>query len=123
MKADIEKQLTEILEEYADNLTTLKDAACEACAKESVQQLKGSSPVGTGPKAGRYARGWRAKETEDGWVVHNATDYQLTHLLNNGHDIYINGNYVGYYEGDNHIGKVEEAMIEKFEETITRKLS
>lgn len=123
MKRSIEEQLEAIFEEYAESLEAAKDVAAETTAKETVQELKSASPVGTGPRAGKYARGWRSKETDDGYVVYNATDWQLTHLLNNGHDLYLHGNYIGYQEGDNHIGKVEQKMIEEYENAISRGLS
>lgn len=123
MKRSIEEQLEAIFEEYAESLEAAKDVAAETTAKETVQELKSASPVGTGPRAGKYARGWRSKETDDGYVVYNATDWQLTHLLNNGHDLYLHGNHIGYQEGDNHIGKVEQKMIEEYENAISRGLS
>ena len=122
MEIDITSQLEEILEEYGDNVKTLTAEAEQACAKAAAKELKSSSPVGTGPKAGRYARGWRSKETEDGWVTYNATDPQLTHLLENGHDLYVHGRYIRFLQGQPHIKAVEEKMVEKFQETIERKL-
>lgn len=122
MEIDITSQLEEILEEYGDNLKTLTTEAEQTCAKAAAKELKSSSPVGTGPKAGRYARGWRAKETDDGWVTYNATDPQLTHLLENGHDLYVHGRYIRFLQGQPHIKAVEEKMVEKFQETIERKL-
>lgn len=122
MKRDIAAQLEEILEEYADSVEAIQNEAAEVCAKESAQKLKNTSPIGTGPKAGRYAKGWRAKETDSGWATYNATDPQLTHLLENGHDHYIHGTYVGFLEGKEHIKPVEEEMVDKYQETIERKL-
>ena len=122
MKRDIAAQLEDILEEYADSVEAIKNEAAEVCAKEAAQKLKNTSPIGTGPKAGRYAKGWRATETDSGWTTYNATDSQLTHLLENGHDLYIHGTYVGTLEGKEHIKPVEEEMVEKYQETIERKL-
>ena len=123
MEINITSQLEEILEEYGDNVKTLTAETEQAVSKAAAKELKVVSPVQQGgKKSGRYARGWRAKETEDGWVVYNATDPQLTHLLNNGHDLYVHGKYIRHLEGDNHIGDVEKKYVEKFEETIERKL-
>lgn len=123
MKRSIAEQLDDIFEEYAESLETAKDVAAEKTAKETAKELKSVSPVGTGPRAGKYARGWRSRETDDGYVVYNATDWQLTHLLNNGHDLYLHGNHIGYLQGDDHIGKVEKKMNEEFEQAISRGLS
>lgn len=118
----IEQQLAKILDEYGDHVELMTEEAAKETAKAAARELKGASPVGKGPKAGRYAKGWRAKETEDGWVTYNASDPQLTHLLENGHDLFVHGTYVKHWPGIEHIKPVEKRMIEQFEETITRKL-
>ena len=50
--------------------------------------------------SGDYAAGWamRSEENRDGWVeatVYNATDWQLTHLLEKGHQKFIHGHNTG----------------------------
>lgn len=91
MSADWQKELVDALTEYTDDVTEGVKEAVKDVAEETVAQLKKTSPKkAKGKKAGKYAKGWRVKDvrsttTEKIVVVHNATDYQLTHLLENGH--------------------------------------
>lgn len=80
-------------------------------AKEAVKQLRATSPVNNGsPRSGQYAKGWATKVEKGKHIVHNKTDYQLTHLLENGHDIIRNGKKVGESPKKQHIKQVEEMV-------------
>lgn len=57
------------------------EAAKEDVSNVLVDDLKRDSPEETGS----YKKGWRKKKTSKGWIVHNKTDYQLTHLLEYNH--------------------------------------
>lgn len=80
-------------------------------AKVTEQQLHSTSPRRTG----RYAAGWTTSVTEDadGHIkasVHNATDWQLTHLLEKGHEQFFMGLDMGHrYPGVKHIEPAYEA--------------
>lgn len=80
-------------------------------AKVTEQQLHSTSPRRTG----RYAAGWTTSVTEDsdGHIkasVHNSTDWQLTHLLEKGHEQFFMGNDMGHrYPGRKHIEPAYEA--------------
>lgn len=80
-------------------------------AKVTEQQLHSTSPRRTG----RYAAGWTTSVTEDadGHVsasVHNSTDWQLTHLLEKGHEQFFMGHDMGHrYPGRKHIEPAYEA--------------
>jgi hypothetical protein len=72
----------------------------------------------------RYSKGWKAeKQYEDGlnvsYVIHNKTDWQLTHLLQNGFATRDGGRV----EGTDHIAKNEEVMIKSVEERIEKAVS
>lgn len=79
----VEIQLKRILDEVSDDVNGILKTASYETAEECVDRLKVSSPE----KTGDYARGWTTSTQKGGYVVHNATDYQLTHLLENGHVI------------------------------------
>lgn len=71
---------------YAEEVTQKVKKAIDEETKEGVKRLIASSPK----KTGDYAAGWTSKESYEGKysklnTVHNKTDYQLTHLLENGH--------------------------------------
>ena len=77
-------------------------------AKNIVKALKSSSPEKKG--GGRYAKGWRITQVGTAQVIHNKTDYQLTHLLEYGH-AKVNG---GRVASRVHIRPAEEQAIAEF---------
>ncbi|WP_235601476.1 HK97 gp10 family phage protein [Halobacillus sp. KGW1] len=104
---DIGKEIAQALSEYTDEVKEGLQEAQKKTAGETAQRLRKTSPVGA---TGDYAKGWAAKKTKDGYVVHNRTDYQLTHLLEKGH-AKVNGGRVG---GIPHIRPAEEEAIDAF---------
>lgn len=81
----------EIAEEVGKNL----NAELKKIAKETADSLKNDSNIPQRTKDEEsYKRLFYVKKTELGYVVANKK-YQLTHLLENGHDIVRNGETVG----------------------------
>lgn len=82
-------QMKEIMDEYSEEVENVTVDAMEQTAKEAAAKLRSTSPRQSGGKhPGRYARGWAVKRLSKlTAVVYNRTDYQLTHLLENGHAI------------------------------------
>ena len=77
--------------------------------------MKNTSPV----KSGSYAKGWGVKRLGDmDIVVHNRTDYQLTHLLENGHVIRNKKGTYGRTHGIKHIQPVEEWAVDELPRRI-----
>lgn len=119
----IGEQLADILNEYGREVKAVTDKEIAAVAKESVAKLKSTSPR----KSGAYARGWRVKKDRDGSaIVHNATKYQLTHLLENGHVIKNKKGTYGRTNGIKHIEPVEQwangELVQRIETDIERGL-
>lgn len=116
--------IKDILGEYSKELDDTLYEQAKEIAKDGVQELKRTSPINKRNTAnkGRYRRGWRM-DIEKGFgtveaVIHNATDYQLTHLLEKPH-LKRNG---GITTPQVHIKPVEEQCIKDFEDKITRKI-
>ena len=70
--------------------------------QECAKKLRKISPKRQGKNGGRYAKGWRVKkDTESPYtvsvVVHNKTDYQLTHLLEHGLNNYFFAVITGFF--------------------------
>lgn len=105
---EISKALREYTTEVEDGLEEVK----KEVAKEGVKQLKKTSPKLTGD----YAKGWRVKRVGTAQVIHNATDYQLTHLLEKGHAKRGGGRVPPKV----HIAPVEEKVIEEFEKRVEK---
>lgn len=121
----IGEQLAEILNDYKNALDDMADKTIQQTAKEAVQKLKSTSPRRTG--GGSYARGWRVKrDKKNGVIIHNATNYQLTHLLENGHVVRNARGTYGRVNGIKHIEPVEqwgnEELVNRIETEITKGL-
>lgn len=115
-------QMAKILDQYSDKVQRTTNEAIDKVSRESVKKLKSGSPVRTGS----YARGWAVKRNTKGKIkgatVHNRTDYQLTHLLENGHVIRNAKGTYGRAPAQKHIAPVEEWAVEEFPAEIERNL-
>mgnify|MGYP005773440541 CR=1 FL=1 len=102
--------LFEELMEYNQEVTDGIKKSARDVAKECKNEIQRNSPELTGS----YRKGWRNtvvfENANDIRIeVHNKTDYQLTHLLEDGH-AKANG---GRVEGKPHIGPAERHAEEK----------
>lgn len=104
----VELQMAEILNEVSRECKGVLKTQSEKVARETVQMLKNTSPKGS-PHHRRYAEGWKLSRLKGGdLVVHNATNYQLTHLLENGHEIVNKKGKYGRTRAIKHIAPAEE---------------
>ena len=110
---DIASQISNALAEYSEEVNQKLEDAKSLVADETVAYLKADSPVG---RRGKYAKGWRKKKDGTSYVVHNATDYRLTHLLEKGH-AKRNG---GRTKAEPHISDAERLAIERMGVEIQR---
>lgn len=116
--------VADLLKEYGDECTDIIKEVAPKFAKEAVSELKSASPKkASGRNAGRYARGWKVdtQPTRTGITAtaYNATDYQLTHLLENGH-VTRNG---GRTRAITHIAPINDKIQDEFIKEIERRLS
>ena len=119
---DIDKLASEIaegLEKYSKEVVEKINVSSKRISNEAVKKLKSTSPK----KTGDYAKGWRQKEEKDlvqpnNHIVHNKTDYQLIHLLENGH-LKADGKRV---DAIPHVGKVEKEVIKEFLEEVEEEI-
>lgn len=108
-------QMEELLDEINRDVQDSARKNIDRVSKESVQKLRNTSPS----KTGSYAKGWTTKKQGDmDVVVHNRTDYQLTHLLENGHVIKNKKGTYGRTSGIKHIAPVEEWAIDELPRRI-----
>lgn len=120
------------LEEFRDIEFDVLNETLKKVGKETANELKATSPVlrGRNPHRikGKYAKGWTTKSVSQNGrrvqvVVHNSTEYRLTHLLEYGHIKVLWGKRtherVPAYP---HIKKAEENAIEKLETELKVKL-
>ena len=116
-------QCQKVFEEYTKEVKRAANNSADVVAKEACQKLKNTSPR----KTGDYAKGWRVKRERETAgintvIVHNATNYQLTHLLENGHVIVNAKGTYGRTNGIKHIAPVEEWASEELPREIEREL-
>lgn len=102
------REIAETLSNYSDEVTEKVRSAADEVAKLGVKQLRLTSPKR--PGRGYYAKGWTVKTTGSAKIIHNRTNYQLTHLLEHGH-AKAGG---GRVSGKPHIGPTEEMVIQEF---------
>lgn len=77
--------IKDILNEYSSDVQEGITEAAFKVAENGKNKLKVTSPK----KTGKYSKGWRVnKKSGNGYVhatIYNATDWQLTHLLEKPH--------------------------------------
>ena len=111
----ITNEIVKILREYSNEIEVGVSLAKDTVSKKTAQNLKSTSPKG--PK-GSYAKGWTVSNINGKMVVHNKTDYRLTHLLEYGH-VKVNG---GRVAAKPHIRPAEEEAIKEFNDAVRKAL-
>ena len=112
-------QMKDLLDQVDKNVQDAAKDSINKVSKEAVQKLRNTSPK----KTGSYAKGWAAKKiNEMTVVVHNRTDYQLTHLLENGHMIVNKKGTYGRTRAFKHIAPVEEWASDELTRQIMREI-
>ena len=124
MTESISIQMSQILDEYEQHVQDVTNDAIKRVAREAVRTLRNTSPKG---RTGSYARGWSVKNMDRhgnivNLVVHNRTNYQLTHLLENGHVIRNKKSTYGRTSGRKHIAPVEQHAVDELPAEIERNL-
>lgn len=114
----LQSTIENVLHQIPQKVDNVIDEATKKVAKDAVKTLKATSPKKQG--GGRYAKGWSTKKVGKQTVIYNKTDAQLTHLLENGHDVVAHGKKVGHYDGVKHIAPVEKEVIEKMTEEVEK---
>jgi mRNA-degrading endonuclease RelE of RelBE toxin-antitoxin system len=109
---NVAKEIQKQLKYYAADVKEKVEAAQNESAKELARNLKRDSPK----KTGAYSKGWRIKRAGNKLIVHNKTNYQLTHLLEYGHPKK-NG---GRVESQVHIRPNEEKAVKDYLGKIER---
>jgi len=121
--SSITVQMDKILDSYSREVQEATNKAIDSVAKESASKLRDTSPK----KSGEYAKGWKVKKERgrDGLqtvTVHNKTNYQLTHLLENGHVVRNKKGTYGRTRPIKHIAPVEEWAVDELPREIEERL-
>lgn len=128
MKATIDNldaAIKEQLESFNTEVTKAANESFEETAAEAVQMLKQGGPYQE--RTGKYTKDWasdirrsRASAVTglQGYSVYNKKHYQLTHLLENGHQSRKGGRVKAF----SHIAPVNEQVAQMAVEKIERKV-
>lgn len=89
LSKEIEKALTDFVGVTEDAV----DKGVSETANDAIKALRSAHPAGSGQYGSwdKYNKGWKIMQTKTDKryhrkaTIHNATDYQLTHLLEKGH--------------------------------------
>lgn len=108
LESEIMKQLQYYVADVRDKVEDAMD--------ESANDLKRTIAKDSPRKRPSYSKGWRIKRTPHKLIVHNKTDYQLTHLLEHGHALRDGGRF----EGKPHIAPNEERVVRDYLKKIER---
>lgn len=123
----VQLQWIDIREYIAEVAEKNMKSAMKIAGNEGATYLKNTSPVSDrGNRKGKYARGWRSAFEEGAGrtgetYIYNQTDWQLTHLLEDGHNVknrFSNGRIIGYAKGDKHISRAEGYVASILERSL-----
>mgnify|MGYP005610707583 CR=1 FL=1 len=114
--AKLDKELSNIINDYTKTLAGNVDKSARKITKELVEDIQNNARSQGLRRRPRYIEGWTYKKVGDIFIVHNKTDYQLTHLLEKGHVKRGGGRVIAY----THIRPAELAAIKKFELAIRK---
>lgn len=115
--------IADALEEFQEETMQDVKISVRDAAKVCVESLKETSPRREKKRENPYSEGWRSKVAYESGTdirvqVYNKTNYQLTHLLEDGH-AKVSG---GIVSGIPHIGPASEKASEKLEKDVLIKV-
>lgn len=108
------EQIANTLRDYSKVSQEQVNEIAQTVAKRGAIKLRMKSTGKFDDLTGDYRKGWRAKKEKGVWIVHNKTDYQLTHLLEKGTTV----RGKPHAKAFPHIEQVEQELIEEFEREI-----
>lgn len=123
---DLQKEIMKALESYADDIQEDVEETTDIVIKKAKQELVRTSPRSGVARNTKYYKGWAIKtggktrkKRYYSKVVWNKTNYQLTHLLEDGHHT---RDGTGWVEAQPHIGKVQEKYGTEFADLLEKKI-
>ena len=120
---NLAKEINKVLGVFSADVDAAVKEATEETASVTKFVLANTSPR----RRGDYAKSWFIKKTASNAhyykVVVANKRYQLTHLLEYGHNIVAHGVVVGHAQAKPHIADAEKMAQEYFEKAIEEKIN
>lgn len=115
---ELDEQLSDILNEYAKNVTDKVNALTETTARSLQRELAASAPVG---KRKKLKKSFKISKEKLGGIslkatVHS-TEYRLLHLVENGH---LTRDGTSRSQASHFIQKAVEKTIPEFEKAVEK---
>lgn len=115
MANDLANEVARLLRAYTDEVEQDLNKVFDEVGREGVEMVTEASPV----RYGKYKKGWNLKKEKNKRIIHNATDWRRTHLLEKGHAL-VNGGRSKAYP---HIKKAEEFVKEQVVKRVEERLA
>lgn len=114
--------IKEILNDYTDDIQEAITKEAQRVAKEGAKDLQNTRNTYQ-VRTGKYNRGWTVKTTKGRnfveCIIHNKDHYQLTHLLERGHEIVgRDGQHKGNVRAFKHIEPVDKKRTREYERNV-----
>lgn len=124
---DLQSVLMDYLNNYKEAIDDDVKEATDEVTKKAKAELVQTSPRSGSARDTKYYKGWAikigARTRKHNYrytkVIWNKTNYQLTHLLENGH---LKRNGDGWVDAQPHIQKVEEKYGIEFADLLDKKI-
>ena len=117
---NLQNEVMKYLTDYVEDIEEGVKETTDNLSKEAVKEIKQNSPRRKEKRNNPYWKGWTKKKESKGrrytTKIYNKTNYQLTHLLENGHATK-NG---GRTKAQPHIRPVEEKYNKLYEQEIKK---
>lgn len=127
---DLTATVSQLLEDYGEEVGQILDEACLDTATDAVHKLRAVSKFSAeGHPTGAYSASWtlepfRVNRYSSLWIVYNENHYRLAHLLEYGHSLERGGRKIG--EGEvrayPHIADVNKAVNISLVQNFMRRL-
>lgn len=123
---DFREMMNALLDEYGSQVLTVTEQVAQKTTREARLDLR-HVPKDVVGGTGKYSRGWRASFQTDKLnvkaVVYNSSEWQLTHLLEYGHQVKRGGRTIGDADAHPHIDPVKKWAYDEFEKRLKEELS
>lgn len=115
------------LEEFQNVTDEAVEKGVSETAKDAVKELQNAHPSGSGRYGSwdkKYNKGWKVMQTKTDKryhkkaTIHNATDYQLTHLLEKGHALRNGGRTRAFPHIAPVVEKCEDELVKNIKKWI-----